>query len=90
MGGVSANAKSSTMEEFRSVIDDLTIANKKLKKYEKLYDDHLQDEELFEIRFHGLADHKKRELVEILRKFAVDIERGPNADYQRATKARHN
>jgi len=85
MSVVSANANSSTMEEFRSVIDDLTVANKKLKeelkKYERLYDDHLQNEKLFEIHFHGLSDHKQRELEEILRKFAADIERDPNADY---------
>jgi hypothetical protein len=68
----------SSTEDFRSVIDDLTIANKKLKqklrKYEKLYDNHLQDEKLFEVRFHGLPDHKKRELEETLRKFASDLD----------------
>ena len=73
------------MEEFRSVIDDLTIANKrlkqKLKKYEKLYDAHLQDEKLFEVRFHGLPDSKKRELEETLRKFAAELDDGPVTDY---------
>src|SRR6266700_6675017 len=58
----------SSTEDFRSVIDDLTVANKKLKqklrKYEKLYDAHLQEEKLFEVRFHGLPDHKKKELEE--------------------------
>lgn len=69
---------SESVEDFRSVIDDLTIANKKLKqklrKYEKLHDAHLQDEKLFEVRFHGLPDHKKRELEETLRKFAADLD----------------
>jgi hypothetical protein len=73
----------SSAQDFRSVIDDLTIANKKLKqklrKYEKLYDAHLQDEKLFEVRFHGLPDHKKKELEEQLRKFAADLDGSPEA-----------
>lgn len=68
----------SSTEDFRSVIDDLTVANKKLKqklkRYEKLYDAHLQEEKLFEVRFHGLPDHKKKELEETLRKFASDLD----------------
>ncbi|KAJ4985010.1 frequency clock protein [Stagonosporopsis vannaccii] len=68
----------SSTEDFRSVIDDLTIANKKLKqrlrKYEKVYDAHLQEEKLFEVRFHGLPDHKKKELEETLRKFAAGLD----------------
>lgn len=72
------NMNSESVEDFRSVIDDLTVANKKLKqklrKYEKLHDSHLQDEKLFEVRFHGLPDHKKHELEETLRKFAADMD----------------
>ncbi|KAJ4303736.1 hypothetical protein N0V90_002637 [Kalmusia sp. IMI 367209] len=72
-------------EDFRSVIDDLTVANKKLKqklkKYEKLHDAHLQDEKLFEVRFHGLPDHKKRELEDTLRKFAADLDDSPGREY---------
>ncbi|KAJ4338880.1 hypothetical protein N0V87_003565 [Didymella glomerata] len=68
----------SSTEDFRSVIDDLTIANKKLKqrlrKYEQVYDAHLQEEKLFEVRFHGLPDHKKKELEETLRKFAAGLD----------------
>lgn len=68
----------SSTEDFRSVIDDLTIANKKLKqrlrKYEKVYDAHLQEEKLFEVRFHGLPHHKKKELEETLRKFAAGLD----------------
>ncbi|KAF1835051.1 hypothetical protein BDW02DRAFT_588477 [Decorospora gaudefroyi] len=75
----------SSTEDFRSVIDDLTVANKrlkqKLKKYEKLYDAHLQEEKLFEVRFHGLPDHKKKELEETLRKFASELDDGPANDY---------
>lgn len=76
---------SESVEDFRSVIDDLTVANKKLKqklkKYEKLHDTHLQDEKLFEVRFHGLPDHKKRELEETLRKFAADLDSKSDQGY---------
>jgi hypothetical protein len=68
----------SSTEDFRSVIDDLTIANKKLKhklkKYERVHDEHLQAEKLFEVRFHGLPDHKKKELEDTLRKFAAGLD----------------
>ncbi|KAF2005894.1 hypothetical protein P154DRAFT_530197 [Amniculicola lignicola CBS 123094] len=70
----------SSADDFKGVIDDLTVANKrlkqKLKKYEKLYDAHLQDEKLFEVRFHGLPDHKKKELEEMLTKFAANLDDG--------------
>jgi len=75
----------SSTEDFRSVIDDLTVANKKLKqklkKYEKVYDAHLQDEKLFEVRFHGLPDHKKKELEETLRSFAAGLDDTTDTDY---------
>jgi hypothetical protein len=75
----------SSTEDFRGVIDDLTVANKKLKqklkKYEKLYDAHLQEDKLFEVRFHGLPDHKKKELEETLRKFAAEFDDRPSIDY---------
>lgn len=74
----------SSTEDFRSVIDDLTIENKKLKKklkrYQKIQDAHLQDEKLFEVRVHGLPPHKKRELEETLRKFAMDMDDGTTGD----------
>lgn len=70
----------SSTEDFRSVIDDLTVENKnlkrKLKKFEKLHDSHLKDEKLFEVRIHGLPPHKKRELEETLRSFAASL--GPS------------
>ncbi|KAG9190025.1 hypothetical protein G6011_08113 [Alternaria panax] len=75
----------SSTEDFRSVIDDLTVANKRLKqrlrKYEKLYDAHLQEEKLFEVKFHGLPDHKKKELEETLRKFASELDQGTANEY---------
>lgn len=71
------NNDGSSTEEFRGVIDDLTIENKKLKrrlkKYEKLHDAHLKDEKLFEVRIHGLHPDKKRELEETLRNFAASL-----------------
>ena len=67
----------SSVDDFRSVIDDLTVENKKLKrrlkKYEKLHDSHLKDEKLFEVRIHGLPPDKKKELEETLRKFASSL-----------------
>jgi len=67
----------SSTEDFRGVIDDLTIENKKLKRklktYEKLQDSHLKDEKLFEVRVHGLPVAKKRELEDMLRKFAMGL-----------------
>ncbi|KAF2134574.1 hypothetical protein P153DRAFT_362332 [Dothidotthia symphoricarpi CBS 119687] len=75
----------SSTEDFRGVIDDLTVANKKLKqklkKYEKLYDDHLEEDKLFEVRFHGLSDHKKKELEETLRKFAAGLDDDADKEY---------
>ena len=67
----------SSADDFRNVIDDLTIENKKLKrrlkKYEKLHDAHLKDEKLFEVRIHGLPPEKRRELEETLRSFASSL-----------------
>ncbi|KAI9679177.1 MAG: hypothetical protein M1822_007387 [Bathelium mastoideum] len=71
----------SSSEDFRSVIDDLTVENKKLKrrlkKYEKLHDAHLQDEKLFEVRIHGLPADKKRDLEETLKQFAISLDASP-------------
>lgn len=77
-GGAKLGTDGSSSEDFRGVIDDLTVANKKLKqklrKYEKLYDDHLEADKLFEVRFHGLSDHKKKELEDTLRQFAAGLD----------------
>ena len=74
-------ANESNSEDFRSVIDDLTIQNKrlrkKLKQYERLHCSHLQEEKLFEVRIHGLAAHRKRELEGILRSFASSSDESP-------------
>lgn len=72
------DANDSSSEDFRGVIDDLTIQNKrlrkKLKQYERLHCSHLEEEKLFEVRIHGLAPHRKRELEGILRTFASSSE----------------
>ena len=64
--------------DFRSVIDDLTVQNKKLKRklrtYEQVYYPHLRKEKLFEVKIHGLPGYRKRELEEILRSFASSVE----------------
>jgi hypothetical protein len=79
----------SSTEDFRSVIDDLTIANKKLKnklkKYEMRHGAHLQDEKLFEVRFHGLSDDKKKELEEMLRRFAGELDASPDSIHPTAS-----
>lgn len=78
---MSLETTGSGSEDFRSIVDDLTVENKKLKrkllKYEKMYDAHLQQEKLFEIRVHGLSGNKKRELEETLRKFAQSLGQEP-------------
>ena len=71
-------------DEFRSVIDDLTVQNQKLRKklrtYERLHCSHLQKEKLFEVTIHGLPAHKKRELEHTLRSFASSINDGSYAE----------
>lgn len=75
-------ADDNSSDDFRGVIDDLTIENNKLKrklrKYEALQDAHLDDEKLFEIRVHGLPPTKKQELEELLRKFADGLQVQPS------------
>ena len=68
------DSRESADEDYRSIIDDLTVENKmlrnKLRRYEKPQDHHLQSDKLFELRMHGLSASKKRELEEILNQFA--------------------
>ena len=64
-------------EGFRSVIDDLTIQNKRLKQrlksYEKRSARYLQRDKLFEVRIHALPPRKKRELEDLLRRFTLGL-----------------
>ncbi|CAK7208780.1 hypothetical protein SCUCBS95973_000221 [Sporothrix curviconia] len=70
--------RSSSSEDYRSVIDDLTIENKRLKEQLKRYKqnanhDALESEKLFEIKVHGLPRRKKQELEATLRDFAASL-----------------
>ncbi|KAI9779629.1 MAG: hypothetical protein M1839_007294 [Geoglossum umbratile] len=83
-GGMSSSsdqrASGDGSEEFRSVIDDLTIENKELKRrlrrLETLHCSHLEEDKLFEVKVHGLPINKKRELEGLLRGFATDLKQG--------------
>ncbi|KAH8151715.1 uncharacterized protein LAJ45_04337 [Morchella importuna] len=74
----SSRAEESNSDSFRSVIDDLTIKNqklkKRLKKLEGLHGGGLAEEKLFEVRMHGLPLHKKQELERLLQGFASTLD----------------
>lgn len=80
-------AQSSSAEDYRSVIDDLTIENKRLKdelkRYRQFGPELLRKDRLFEIKVHGLAGSKRRELESTLRDFAASLEGSPAASLQR-------
>ena len=67
-------------EDFRSVIDDLTIKNRnlkrKIKQFERLYNAQRHADKLFEVRVHGLPPHKKRKLERTLQDFASSLGEG--------------
>ncbi|KAI9870466.1 MAG: hypothetical protein M1830_004219, partial [Pleopsidium flavum] len=72
----------SNSEDLRSVIDDITVENQrlrqKLRKFEELHCSHLQADKLFEVRIHALPVYKKRELEETLRMFASSSDAYPS------------
>ncbi|KAI0096886.1 frequency clock protein [Nemania sp. FL0031] len=72
-------AKSSSADDYRSVIDDLTIENKRLReelrKFKQMGPDSLRNDKLFEVKVHGLPSTKKRELEATLRDFTTKLER---------------
>jgi hypothetical protein len=87
-------AHSSSADDYRSVIDDLTVEIQKLreelKRYKNTGPDMLRKEKLFEIKVHGLPKKKKRELEATLRDFAASLEGSPNASStQNKKKSRH-
>lgn len=65
-------------DEYRSVIDDLTVENKhlkqKLQRFQQLHCSHLQKEKLFEVRIHGIPGHKRRDLEQALREIAARLD----------------
>ncbi|OAA82199.1 frequency clock protein [Akanthomyces lecanii RCEF 1005] len=69
--------QSSSADDYRSVIDDLTVEIQKLKdelkRYKQRGPDTLRKDQLFEIKFHGLPKRKKRELETTLREFAANL-----------------
>lgn len=71
------SVQSSSSGEFRSVIDDLTVENKKLRQRLKLYERshaaHLHPDRMFEVRMPGLAGKDKTRLERILKDFADSI-----------------
>ncbi|KAF7541557.1 hypothetical protein G7Z17_g11926 [Cylindrodendrum hubeiense] len=73
--------QSSSADDYRSVIDDLTIEiqrlKEELKRYKQLGPDMLRKEKLFEIKVHGLPNTKKRELEATLRDFAAGLGSSP-------------
>ena len=78
--GLQADTNGSSADDYRSVIDDLTIENKKLKaklrKYEITQKPHLEKDRLFEVKIHSLPARKRRELENVLRDFVSTID-GP-------------
>jgi hypothetical protein len=74
-------AHSNVDDDYRSVIDDLTLEiqqlRKKLKRYKQSGPAMLHKDKLFEIKFHGLPQKKKRELEAIVRDLAADVDRSP-------------
>ncbi|KAF4449750.1 putative period clock protein FRQ [Fusarium austroafricanum] len=86
--------RSSSADDYRSVIDDLTVEIQKLreelKRYKNTGPDMLRKEKLFEIKVHGLPKKKKRELEATLRDFAASLDGSPNASsMQNKKKSRH-
>ncbi|KAI1277366.1 frequency clock protein [Xylaria sp. FL0933] len=70
--------KSSSADDYRSVIDDLTIENKRLreelKRFKQMGPNSLRNDKLFEVKVHGLPSKKKRELEATLRDFTTKLE----------------
>lgn len=68
-------------EELRGIIDDLTLdirhMKRKLRRYQEANPRHLRDDKLFEIRAHRLSVRRKRQLENILERFAAGISMPP-------------
>lgn len=84
---------SSSADDYRSVIDDLTVENKRLKdelkRFKQYGPDLLRKDKLFEIKFHGLPNKKKRELEATLRDFASSLEGSTTSSQQRKKSSKH-
>ncbi|KAI0007297.1 frequency clock protein [Xylariaceae sp. FL0662B] len=89
--------QSSSADDYRSVIDDLTVENKRLreelKKYRQMGPDSLRKDKLFEVKVHGLPSRKKRELEAALRDFTTSLEGSSTASPSRkksSNKSKNN
>ncbi|POS85057.1 hypothetical protein EPUL_003941 [Erysiphe pulchra] len=75
---LSYNRRGGGSDDYRSVIDDLTIENqrlrKKLRRYKKISNKKLEKDKLFEIKIHDVPPAKRRELETALRSFASSID----------------
>ncbi len=75
----SLHLSESSSDDYRSVIDDLTVENQQLRRrlmmYERLHSSRLGSDKLFEVTFHGLSAEKRHELEHALREFAYSVER---------------
>ncbi|KAK3689599.1 frequency clock protein [Podospora appendiculata] len=91
--GFLRRTQSSSADDYRSVIDDLTIENKRLKeelkRYKQFGPDIMRKDKLFEIKVHGLPQRKKRELEATLRDFAVGLEGSSEPPSQRRKVGNH-
>ncbi|KAK3985904.1 putative frequency clock protein [Cladorrhinum sp. PSN332] len=87
-----AVARSSSADGFRSVIDDLTLQNRRLReelrRLKGIDPPLLKKEKLFEIKVHGLPRRKKRELEATLRDFAANLEGSSGSPSQRDQSGR--
>lgn len=85
------HARSSSADDYRSVIDDLTVEIQKLKEELKRYKQHgpdmLRKDKLFEIKIHGLPKRKKRELEATLRDFTASLGDSPDTSSKRDKKS---
>ncbi|KAB8293005.1 hypothetical protein EYC80_007367 [Monilinia laxa] len=96
---ISGSRDGSASDEYRSIIDDLTIENQKLKEKLRRYGRssvaHLEKEKLFEVKVHALSARKRRELEELLHTFSTSLEsssedlaiKGPSGHPSRAHQA---
>ncbi|TQV96893.1 hypothetical protein V2A60_000466 [Cordyceps javanica] len=86
--------QSSSADDYRSVIDDLTVEIQKLKdelkRYKQRGPDTLRKDQLFEIKFHGLPKRKKRELETTLREFAAKLGGSPTDSSSQQKKSSHD
>jgi hypothetical protein len=72
------SSNGSSVDDYRSVIDDLTIENKKLReklrRYEAQSNSNLDQDRLFELKIHrDIPSRKKRELEETLQAFVQAV-----------------